>query len=137
MDTPWRPWIATSPILQTWSGSGWPEPVSRLADEAWAAVADLAAHSGGESPGSRLQVRLGDLHTDLGADRGLADGPLGEAVRAEVRAGVRFGAMLGFALARTYPGSSDELDAWLEQALDYVGESMGGRIAPQDGPSPA
>jgi hypothetical protein len=45
--------------------------------------------------------------------------------------------MLGFALARTYPGSSDELDAWLESALDYVGESMSGQYAPQDGPSPA
>jgi hypothetical protein len=120
MNSPWRPWLATYPILQTWTGAGWPEVVELLTAEAWQAV------------GARATRPLSDAAQ--GDTRG--DPPPPEADEA-VLAGVRFGALLGFALARTYPSSSDELDAWLERAIDYVGESLSGRYAPEDDPTPA
>jgi hypothetical protein len=127
MSEHWRPWIATYPILEKWSGSGWPGAVELLAEEAWGAIRENPAGDAGPSD-------FLSQFANLGASSSLADG-LGEALRDAIRTGVRFGAMLGFALARTYPGSSEELDGWLERAIEYAGESMGVTCSPEDDPS--
>jgi hypothetical protein len=47
---------------------------------------------------------------------------------------VRFGAVLGFALARTFPSASEDVNAWLERAIDYIGEGLRRARAPEDDP---
>jgi hypothetical protein len=120
----WRRWIATYPILESWSGSGWPDAVELLAREAWKIA--RARDEAGVLP-QALRARLKELGVS---------GDLIDALSDEVGAGVRFGALLGFALARTYPGCSEELNAWLEQAIDYVGASLASSYTSEDYPSP-
>jgi hypothetical protein len=112
MNDQWRPWIATYPILSTWGGDGWEDAVQLLTSEAWCVTAP--GHDG-----AALSERLTTRLEDLDADDGLVD-----ALSDEVLTGVKFGAVLGFALARTYPSSDEDINAWLERAIDYIGESL-------------
>jgi hypothetical protein len=93
-----------------------------LAAEAWGAL-------GEGSEGTALPANLSARLEDLGVEAGVV-----EALSDTIRTGVRFGAVLGFALARTYPGSSEELDVWLERAIEYAGESVGATEAPEHAP---
>jgi hypothetical protein len=122
MESLWRPSIATYPILQTWSGSGWSEAVTLLAEEAWGVVRNEP--EGGSLPSPPCS-ELGEPDT---ACSQLA------ALNEAARTGVRFGALLGFALARTYPGSSEELDGWLERAIEYAGAALAATPAPERAP---
>jgi hypothetical protein len=125
MNDQWRQWIATYPILSDWTGCGWEEAVQLLTSEAW-------CFSTPDHAGEVLSRPLSDKLVDFGADAGLM-----EAVSDEMLNGVKFGAVLGFALARTYPSVSEDINAWLERAITYVGESLRRTAAPEDDPSPA
>jgi hypothetical protein len=74
-------------------------------DRVWAAVDALL-----EQLESRAGRKLSDDFRDLSDDL----------VGARIET-VSYGVMLGYALARTYPGSLEEWDGWVENAIAYAG----------------